>query len=359
MLNNPSNRYAESPMLVYWELTRSCALACKHCRAEAIKTRHPLELTFEEAKTCIDQLTAFPQKPHIVLTGGDPLNFPDLEKIIHYINESGLTTSLAPSATHNLNIEFLQRIKDAGVKVVSLSIDGHDKKSHDGFRQVEGCFEDTMKAARMLQDLEIPVQINTLLSGETFGSLQSIYELLHQWPNVIRWSIFFLIETGRGAKLHSISPAEAEAVMEWVYECAGKAPFDIKTTEAPHYRRVAWQKSSVGEDDGQSEMPESVKRGWGIRDGNGIMFMSHIGDVHPSGFLPVKAGNIREQSPVEIYQNSKVFKEIRDPDLYKGKCGYCQFRYLCGGSRARAYGWTGDYLASDPLCKYKPTVNVK
>lgn len=353
-MNHPNEkRFAEAPMLVYWELTQSCDLACKHCRAEAIENRNPFELTFTEARQCVDQMTEFPHKPHIILTGGDPLNYPWLEELIAYIREKGITVSLAPSATHNLNRDFLKRIRDTGVQVMSLSIDGHNAATHDGFRQVEGCFEDTMECAAYMEELGIPVQINTLLCNETFESLEPIYRLIHRWENVMRWSIFFLIETGRGAKLYSISPKEAEAVMEWVYDKSKEAPFDIKTTEAPHYRRVAWKKVTEGGYD-MEEAPPSVTRGWSIRDGNGIMFISHIGHVYPSGFLPVKAGNVRRQSPVEIYRNSEVFTNIRNPDLYKGKCGYCSFRYMCGGSRARAYGWSGDYMGSDPLCIYKP-----
>jgi radical SAM protein with 4Fe4S-binding SPASM domain len=162
-----------------------------------------------------------------------------------------------------------------------------------------------------------------------------------------RWSLFFLIPTGRGRLLREISPEESERLMHWLIDLAPQVPFEIKTTEAHHYRRVLVQRAN-------GHLPPAARRGFGVRDGNGIMFISHIGEIYPSGFLPIPLGNVRREDPVAIYREHPLFVALRDPDALKGKCGRCPFRAICGGSRARAYAVTGDPLESDPLCPYLP-----
>lgn len=349
--------YDKQPFLLYWELTRSCDLACKHCRAEAIFKRDPQELDTKECYAVIDEIKRFGNpSPHIVLTGGDPLNREDLFDIICYLRNQDINFSLAPSATNKLSRKVLNDLKELNVQTMSLSIDGSNSKSHDEFRQVEGCFEDTLEAAKNIKDFNIPLQINTLVCRNTIDELEGIYKLAEKLE-ILRWSVFFLIQVGRGAKLESITPAQADDVMSWLYEKSLRAPFAIKTTEAPHFRRIAIEQFVKTEEDNNSEYFNNIKRGFGIRDGNGIMFISHTGAVYPSGFLPKVAGNVKTESPVDIYRRSKIFNEIRDPSLFKGKCGYCEYSQICGGSRARAFGWTGDYLSSDPLCLYKPVKN--
>ncbi len=354
--NPASHTYDRQPLLIYWELTRSCDLACKHCRAEAIFQRSPHELSTQQCFETIDDIKNFGKKPspHIVFTGGDPLKRPDLPKILRYTRNQGLGFSLAPSATHNLQPDIIKEVKNLGVNTISLSIDGENAQRHDAFRGIDGCFDDTLKSARLLESLDIPMQINTLVCKDTLEDLPGICNLL-KTMKVIRWSVFFLIQTGRGAKLESITPAEAEGVMEWLHEIDQETPFSIKTTEAPHFRRIAHEKAEVQ----NYNVAPSISRGYGIRDGNGIVFINHNGEVYPSGFLPVSGGNVKLESLVSIYRDSDLFTSLRDPHSFKGKCGYCTFNEICGGSRARAYGWSGDYLASDPLCIYKPKVPAK
>lgn len=346
--------FEERPVLVYWELTQACDLACKHCRAEAMPHHHPLELSTDEGKRLLQELRAFGDPPpHLVMTGGDALHRADLLELISDAVELGLPVSVAPSATNRLSTQILQQFKALGVQSISLSLDGSSASIHDTFRGVPGCFEETIRAARDAQDAGLPLQINTLITADTLADLPSIYELV-RGLGVMRWSLFFLIGVGRGKSLQSITAAQAEQLFHWLYERSKEAPFAIKTTEAMHFRRVAYQRMKL-----EGLTPEQIQRtpigrGFGIRDGNGIMFISHIGEVYPSGFLPLAAGNVRRVSPVEIYRYSELFQSLRDPNRYKGKCGHCKFNRICGGSRARAYAATGDPLESDPLCAYQP-----
>lgn len=346
--------YAKNPMLVYWEMTQACALACRHCRADAISTPHPRELTFAESKTLLRQIAAFDKPlPHLILTGGDPLARPDLYKLIDEARALGLTVSITPSATPNLTFQVLETLKDHGVESLGLSLDGSNAALHEAVRGVTGCFDWTMRAIKNAAELGMPIQINTLVSEETVEDLLAIYELLTT-QKVMRWSLFFLIAVGRGKLLNPISAERGEKWMHWIYDLARVAPFAIKTTEAPSYRRVALNR--MREEGMQSAAIErtSVYRGFGIRDGHGIMFVSNKGDVYPAGFLPLTAGNVRSDHLVDIYRNSSVFRALHTSSQFKGKCGRCEYRSLCGGSRARAFANTGDVQASDSFCPYQP-----
>lgn len=345
--------YGERPLLIYWELTRSCDLACKHCRAEAMLKRNPLELNTEECFQVLQEVKDFGQPyPQLVITGGDPLKHPDWLAILQKAKELGVPLSMSPSGTTSLDREAFVHFKENNVQCVSLSLDGATRESHDAFRGVDGCWDWTMQAVRYAKEAGIPLQINSLVSGGTLAEIPSIYNLITQM-GIIRWSVFFLISVGRGTGLQGLRPQEAEDVMNWLYDKAKEAPFAIKTTEAPHYRRVFVQRMRAsGVKVPLSQLP--VSRGFGIRDGNGIMFISHKGDVYPSGFLPLKAGNVRNTAVKEIYCNSGLFKEIRDPQNLVGKCGDCEFRYICGGSRSRAYAASGNPFESDMLCPYEP-----
>lgn len=339
----------QRPLLVYWELTRACELACRHCRAEAMPERHPDELTTEEGYKLLDQLTAFGQPlPHIVITGGDPLKRPDLWKLIRAARQRGFTVAITPSGTYALTPEIVQRFKTEGIWMMALSIDGSTAERHDGIRMVSGSFAQTVDAARWARDAQMPIQVNTLVCEQTADDLPAIYELITAL-GAARWSLFFLIQVGRGKGLEEVSPAHSERICEWLFEKANEGKVDIKTTEAPHFRRVALQHDLAQK---PSRVAETIRRGFGIRDGAGIMFVSHIGDVYPSGFLPLRAGNVREQSPVEIYRDTPLFRSLRDTEQFKGKCRHCDYRTACGGSRARAFAYTGDPLANDPLCPY-------
>ena len=256
----------------------------------------------------------------------------------------GLRVSVAPSATPLLDATALARLQEAGVEAISLSLDGSTAARHDGLRGVPGTFERTLAAARAAGAAGLPFQVNTLVAQETLDDLPAIY-LLASELGAARWSLFFLVSVGRGSVLESITPAAADDLMRWLVELAeqGVGPV-VTTTEAPHFRRVMLQRHGA----------PGRGQGAGIRDGNGIMFISHTGDVQPSGFLPLTAGNVRTQHVVEIYRESSLFRTLRRADLFEGRCGRCEFHWQCGGSRARAYAASGDPFGEDPLCSYQP-----
>lgn len=346
--------YGRAPMLVYWETTLSCGLTCRHCRATAMPERSPEELTTEEGFGLLDRILGFGRPfPHVVFTGGDPLRRPDLETLVEAATERGIGASLAPAATDELTLERLARLKAAGIQTMSLSIDGSDAERHDGFRGVPGTFDKTLLAARWAHEVGLPLQINTLITDETLSDLPAVYELMTTL-GIIRWSLFYLISVGRGTDLREITAADSERLNGWFYDLSREAPFIIKTTEATHYRRVAIRRMTADGLDEDAIAATSVGRGFGVRDGNGIMFVAHDGWVYPSGFLPVRTGNVRTDDIVELYRQHPVFTGLRDVTAFKGRCGRCEYAEVCGGSRARAFAWTGDYLESDPLCPYVP-----
>lgn len=346
--------YNQRPFLIYWELTRSCDLACKHCRAEALLRRNPLELTDGQCLQMLQDIKDFGAPyPHLVITGGDPLKHPDMFKILAWAKELGIGVSLSPSGTTSLTLEAFKIFKELDVETVSLSLDGATEESHDNFRGVKGCWKWTMEAVEYAREVGMPIQINSLVSSKTVHEIDDIYEHI-KTLDIVRWSVFFLIGVGRGTDLRELTPQQAEDTLKWIFNKQKTSPFSIKTTEAPHYRRVAMQDLMAEGKRRNSETPMPFERGFGIRDGNGIMFVSHTGDVYPSGFLPLSAGNVKKTPISEIYRNSELFQLIRDPQYMEGKCGVCEFRYVCGGSRARAYASTGNPYGSDPLCIYQP-----
>lgn len=348
------HNYAENPLLVYWETTLACALACRHCRAEAQPTRHPFELTRAESRRLLCQIAGFGQPlPHLVLTGGDPLARPDLFELIDDARSRDINVSITPSATPNLTRETIEQLQAHGIQSLGLSLDGSTGARHDAIRGVAGCFDLTMRALADAEELGIPVQINTLVTAETVGDLPAVYELLKGF-DIMRWSLFFLIGTGRGAVLRELSPEDGEAMMHWVYDLSLAAPFAIKTTEAPSYRRVALGRMRDATMAAGELRRSSVYRGFGIRDGHGIVFVSNTGMIYPSGFLPISAGNVRKNDLVTTYRSSPLFRFLHDPDQFRGKCGRCEYRKICGGSRARAFATSGDPLESDPFCPYQP-----
>jgi radical SAM protein len=346
--------YDRAPMLVYWETTLACGLACRHCRATAVPERSPLELTTQEGFGLLDRVLGFGDPlPHVVFTGGDPLRRPDLEALVAGATERGIGASLAPAVTPDLTKDRLASLKAAGIQTISLSLDGSSPELHDGLRGVPGTFAMTMRAAEWAHEVGLPIQVNTLVTDTTLDDLPAIYEVVGRM-GILRWSLFFLISVGRGAVLQEITPAQSEKLFGWLYDLSKVAPFQVKTTEATHYRRVATRRM---EQDGLTDeeiVRTSVGRGFGIRDGNGIMFVSHDGNVYPSGFLPLAVGNVRTDDIVDLYRGHPVFTALRDTSRYKGSCGACQHVARCGGSRARAFAWTGDYLEADPLCPFVP-----
>lgn len=350
-----ARNFSESPMLVYWEMTQACSLACRHCRAEAALFRHPQELNYEESRNLLRQIAAFGDPlPHLILTGGDPLMREDLYDLVDEANALGLSVSITPAATQNLTRGVIARLKAHGIQSLGLSLDGSTPERHEAVRGVKGCFDWTMNAARIAAQLEIPVQINTLVSEETADDLPAIYSLLRT-IQVMRWSLFFLIGVGRGRVLQEVSPARGEDVMNWAYDLAREAPFAVKTTEAPSYRRIALNRMRQEGLTADQIKRSTVYHGFGIRDGHGVVFVSNTGDIYPAGFLPLTVGSIRTQTLIETYRDSPVFQGLHEPNQFKGKCGRCGYRVICGGSRARAFAYSGDPLESDPFCPYEPT----
>jgi MoaA/NifB/PqqE/SkfB family radical SAM enzyme len=336
--------FDRAPHRVYWEITRACGLACRHCRAAAIAARHPDELTTGESLGLIDQLAAFGDPPpHLILTGGDPFMRPDLFDLIAAVRRRGIEVSVAPSATPLLTDAAVQRLKDAGVTAISLSLDGATPETHDAIRQVPGTFERTLAAARAARTANLPFQVNTLVAAETLDELPAI-SLLAARIGAARWSLFFLVEVGRGTVLEQISPQACEELMGWLAELGHHVPPVVTTTEAPFYRRILAQRRAG----------RSGGHGAGIRDGNGILFIAHTGEIHPSGFLPVALGNVRTDDVVRVYREAELFRALRRPADFGGRCGRCEYHWQCGGSRARAFAATGDPLAEDPLCAYVP-----
>ncbi|MBL8232691.1 MAG: TIGR04053 family radical SAM/SPASM domain-containing protein [Bryobacterales bacterium] len=350
--------YTQTPLNIYWEMTQACALACRHCRAEAMPEPHPMELTTAEGKALLQQIPQFGDPmPHLILTGGDPLARKDLWEVIDEARRLGIGISITPAATPALTRDVLVRLKDHGVEGLGLSLDGSSAERHDAIRGVPGTFDRTMQAMRWAQELEIPLQVNTLVAAQTADDAPAIFELLKPL-GVARWSLFFLISVGRGKVLEALPPEEGEKLMEWIYQTSLDSPFIVATTEAPSYRRVAMQLKRATGADAEEMKRSGATRGFGIRDGHGIMFVSNTGEICPAGFLPVPAGNIRNDGLVSVYRDSPLFRQLHDPNQFEGRCGVCEYHKLCGGSRARAYSATGNPLESDPLCSYEPLVPI-
>ena len=337
--------HADAPTRVYWEITRACALACRHCRAEAAPRADPRELSHAAGVALLRRLAAAEPKPHVIFTGGDPLERDDLFDLIAEARASGLEVSVSPSATPRLTRDVIAKLKHAGVAAISLSIDGATAARHDAIRQIEGTFDRTIVAAARAREVGLPFQVNTLVSAETLDDMPAIETLVRE-IGAARWSLFFLVTVGRGAVLQPIDAEAAERLLVWFAARAKVQPGPVfTTTEAHFFRRIAAQ--NVG-------APRGHGHGAGIRDGNGVMFIGHDGEIHPSGFLPVSAGNVKMENPLTVYRDSPLFRALRNADSFHGRCGRCEFRAACGGSRARAWAATGDVLDEDPLCSYEP-----
>ena len=358
--------YNKNPFIVIWEVTRACQLKCVHCRADAQLTPDPRELTTQEGLKLIDEIYGM-DNPMLVFTGGDCLLREDLFDLAQYAVKKGMRVSMTPSATSNVTKEKMQRAKEVGLSRWGFSLDAPTAEVHDTFRGTPGSFDLTIEKVKYLNELQMPLQINTVISRYNYDQLEEMAKLVADLK-VVMWYIFFLVPTGRGQMEDCLTPAEHEKVFHWLYELSKTAPYDIKTTAAQHYRRVVLQqkmrehkieKGEIHYEDTITTDMASVRDGLkrapkGVNDGNGFAFISHIGDVLPSGLLPIKAGNVRETPLAEIYREAKVFKDLRQPDRYKGKCGVCEYRYICGGSRSRTYAVTGDYMESEPFCVYIP-----
>jgi AdoMet-dependent heme synthase len=352
--------FSQAPFTIAWEVTRACAFACIHCRADAQHQRDPRELTTPEALRLIERIKDF-GNPILVFTGGDAMMRRDLFDLIAYATEKGLRCSLTPTATALPTAERLKKAKQAGIRRIALSLDAPTAEIHDAFRQVPGSWERTIKILRDAQAVGLSAQVNTTVSSYNVHRLADMVPFIEE-VGAVQWSLFFLVPTGRAQLGWMISPEAHERVFNWLYDLSKNAPFDIKATAAPMYRRVAIQRRKTEGNGGPLtfqgagfQYADGLNRPTkGVNDGNGFLFISHIGDIQPSGFLPITAGNVRSDDILEVYRHSPLFLDLRNPDKIKGKCGWCEYRDVCGGQRGRAYGVTGDYTESDPACAYVP-----
>jgi radical SAM protein len=354
--------FNRTPFTVAWEVTRACAYACIHCRAEAQPKRDPRELTTDEGFRLIDDLVDV-GRPILIITGGDPMMRPDLLDLIRYASGRGLRVALSPTATKLVTRARLEEAREAGVARVQISLDGSRPEVQDAFRGQPGSFQRTLEILDDIRSAGLSLQVGTTVSRYNLDDLDAIDRVVGDYGAVM-WSLFFLVPTGRGRQEDMISPQEHERVFNWLYDLSKSASFDVRTTAAQHYRRVVIQRRRREEAPsgagllvtgaGYSFADGLGQSNRGVNDGNGFAFVSHTGDVCPSGFLPLPGGNVRDRSFTDIYRDSPLFRDLRDYTLLKGKCGTCDFREVCGGSRARAYAVTGDYLESDPYCVYQP-----
>ncbi len=378
IIRKPSYDLGTRPFMIIWEVTQACDLACKHCRAEAVPHHHPKALNLDQGKKLLRDVKEFGDpRPIVVFTGGDPFKRHDLFELLTYGKELGLAMAISPSGTPLLSEDNLRRVKASGVKALSLSIDGPDAKIHDAFRGVPGSFDLTEKGWEAANELGLKVQINTTVTKHNMHLLPDIFTLLTK-RKVMTWSVFFLVSVGRGKALHDISPEEYEAVMHFLYDCSKY--LSIKTTEGHQFKRIVTERAILEKHNdttyldnvpspyktlrnalsnivlqGQLRARAGIRRTpLHINAGKGFVFISHLGNVQPSGFLPLVAGNIKEKSLREIYQSSSLFQSLRNEKLLHGACGCCEFNSVCGGSRSRAYAESGQALADDSSCVYQP-----
>ncbi|MFQ5789272.1 MAG: TIGR04053 family radical SAM/SPASM domain-containing protein [Acidobacteriota bacterium] len=365
--------FDRTPFVAIWETTRACDLACRHCRAEAISEPLPGELSTREGIYVLDQLAEM-GTPICVLSGGDPAKRKDLCALVKHGTRLGMRMATIPAATPLLNRELVFRLKSAGLVQMALSLDGPTAEIHDGFRGVPGAFERTMRGASYAQEAQLPLQINTVFSRHNWERFDAMAALVERLDPVF-WEVFFLVPTGRGRELEQMNAQQYEELFARLAGLASRVSFIVKVTEAPHYRRYLMQaqaRANRGKKNGgtetadtQGRLPEHMRRDFGpggsiglapkgVNSGTGHLFISYCGDIQPSGFLALRCGNVREDSLAEVYRKHPVFRELRSPDRLKGKCGFCEFRQICGGSRARAFAMTGNYLEEEPFCAYEP-----
>lgn len=362
----PVPDFAVAPFLVIWEITRACALACAHCRAEAIDQRHPQELSTAEGKALLGQIHRM-GTPICVLTGGDPLQRDDLEELIAEGTRLGLRMATIPATTDRLTRARLTSLRDAGVAQIAFSLDAAEPAEHDAFRGVPGSFARTLEAARIVAELGVPLQINTVLGPWNQHSLFEMAELVEDLGASF-WEVFVLVPVGRGETAGHLRAGMVEHLFEQIHDVAREVDFVVKVAEAPHYRRFVMMRE-FGEDRDAAgfrvtlarllERPTGPQASIGhaprsVNAGRGFCFVDHRGEVTPSGFLPISAGNVRTTPLADLYRDSDLFLALRDPDKLKGRCGRCEFSSLCGGSRSRAFALSGDPFAEDPWCAYKP-----
>ncbi|HYB45501.1 MAG TPA: TIGR04053 family radical SAM/SPASM domain-containing protein [Nitrososphaerales archaeon] len=359
---------SQAPLFVCWETTKACLLACRHCRAKAIRRPVQGELDHSQGLALIDQLLDFGEPyPALLLTGGDPLMRDDFFDLVEHAKKSGLYVAVAASVTPKLNEMSIARMKELDVDIMSVSLDGATPSTHDRLRGVPGTWAATVQALRNARRAGLRAQVNTTVMRSNIDELADIFHIVKEAGSVA-WEVFFLIRTGRGASLESLQPSECEEVMHFLYD-ASQYGMPVRTAEGPNFRRVRVEREKemappMGQIyqklagrlkvlEGEPIDQPSVKVSH-TGDGKGIMFVGHNGEVYPSGFLPVLTGRAPSENLVSIYRSNTLFADLRDPSKLKGRCGACEYNTICGGSRSRAFAELGDAFGEDPACPYIP-----
>jgi MoaA/NifB/PqqE/SkfB family radical SAM enzyme len=333
------------PVVVAWEVTRACGYRCRHCRADARPRPMPGQLDDREGLRLIDDLSRF-DGTVLVLTGGDPMLRPDLEDLVAHAAGRGLRVALTPSATGRVTLARLRALRAAGVEQVAVSLDGPDAATHDAQRGVRGSFARTMGILARAREAGFPLQVNTTVTRGGAGHLDRMADRVAS-AGAAMWSVFFLVPTGRAARAEVMGPHAQERVLRRLVRMRAGLPMRLKVTAAPAVRRVEATMAAEG-------LVPPAPRPLPVNDGRGFMFVAHDGTVSPSGFLPLPAGDVRSASAVDLYRTAPLFRALRDPDRLRGRCGRCEWRAVCGGSRARAFALTGDPLGEEPTCPHRP-----
>lgn len=361
-----------SPRLIFWETTAGCNLKCIHCRRITIADQLlPQDLKTDEAFHLVDQVAAF-AKPIFVLSGGEPLFRPDIFDIARHAADAGLIVALATNGTL-IDSNMARRIRASGVQRVSISFDGADAATHDAFRG-KGAFDQAIAGMTHLRSVGVPFQINTTVARHNVDKMPETLAMAKEM-GATALHLFLLVPVGCGVEIadnQQITPIEYENVLNWLYDAEMQGGIELKATCAPHYFRIVRQRQAEERRQGiVRERPQSQHRQQhaggnggerhamnamtkGCLAGTGVCFISHRGEVFPCGYLPLEAGNLHTQSFREIWEASSLFANLRNPDLLGGKCGLCEFKHVCSGCRARAYGTTQEYLGEEPFCTYVP-----
>jgi len=352
----PVATYEQAPLITIWELTRACDLACIHCRANAVKERDPFELDEDEGRQLLTDIKEMGGTV-VVFTGGDPLKRPDVYDLVRYGTSLGLQMTMTPSATPLLTAEAVMHLQEAGLKRLALSLDGPTPDLHDERRGWIGSFERTIAIARFVVSRGLSLQINSAVDRRNIVGLGALAALVADLK-VALWSVFFCVPTGRSRPADELDAGEIEQACRRIARLASGYNIPSKTTAAPQFRRVVSQMSDRAPVAAGTDFAKRLST-FGVNDGKGFIFVSHHGEIFPSGFLPLHCGNVRTEKLADVYRNSPFLKSLRDAGQLEGKCRVCEYREICGGSRARAFAHTGNPLAEDPGCPYQPSAAAR
>ena len=346
---------ASAPKEIYWEVTRSCPLACAYCPSRSTAEQHPRELTTEEALALIDHLANFGSPPpRLIFTGGNPLCRPDLFDLIRRTKAHGFPLAVELSALPELSVDRLKELAVAGVESVTLNLNGSDAETHDRVSAIPGSYDRTRMLAQSVLQSGLKLEINTLVADQTLTQIPAIFEQVRGWQASV-WNLYFYIPVNGNQGLQALSPMQKEVLLWWIAETEQTVPFKIRGHLSPSLNRVRIEKRLR---DGQRLddilQDETISEDFGLRPGNGLLFITHVGDIQPGPFVPVTEGNVRTRSVIRAYQRSRLFRDLRKPDQFGGKCRHCPFNKVCGGSRAFAFHTKGDWLGVDPSCPYQP-----